>query len=125
MKAYENTNIMCDIAKVHEILVNLVSNAVKYTSAGGTVSVKAEEIPGNKEGTVCIKIEVADTGIGMSKEFLPSLFVPFARERNTTAGKVAGTGLGIPIIKKYIDMMVGSIEGESELRKGTKFTVIL
>ena len=117
--------IMCDVAKVHEILVNLVSNAVKYTPDGGTVTVKAMEIPSDKEDTVNIKIEVADTGIGMSKEFLPSLFVPFARERNTTAGKVAGTGLGMPIIKKYIDMMGGTIDVESELGKGTRFTVIL
>ncbi len=121
----EHPYIMCDIAKVHEILVNLISNAVKYTPDGGTVTIKANEIPDDKEGFVCIKIEVTDTGIGMSKEFLPSLFVPFARERNTTTGKVPGTGLGMPIIKKYIDMMGGTIEVESELGKGSRFTVIL
>ncbi len=64
-----------------------------------------------------IRTQVIDTGIGMSEEFLPSLFEAFARERNTTAGKVAGTGLGMPIIKKYIDMMYGTIEVESKLGK--------
>lgn len=117
--------IMCDVAKVHEILVNLISNAVKYTPDGGSVSVRTTEIPDNKEGSIKIKIEVADTGIGMSKEFIPSLFVPFSRERNTTTGRVAGTVLGMSIIKKYIDMMDGTIDVESELGKGTKFTVIL
>lgn len=117
--------IMCDVAKVHEILVNLISNAVKYTPDRGSVSVRTTEIPDNKEGSIKIKIEVADTGIGMSKEFIPSLFVPFSRERNTTTGRVAGTGLGMSIIKKYIDMMDGTIDVESELGKGTKFTVIL
>lgn len=94
--------IMCDVAKVHEILVNLISNAVKYTPDGGSVSVRTTEIPDNKEGSIKIKIEVADTGIGMSKEFIPSLFVPFYRERNTTTGRVAGTGLGMSIIKNIL-----------------------
>ena len=70
-----------------------------------------------------IRTQVIDTGIGMSEEFLPSLFDAFARERNTTVGKVAGTGLGMPIIKKYIDMMGGTIEAESKLGEGSKFTV--
>lgn len=118
-------HIICDIAKIHEILVNLISNAIKYTLAGGSVMVRAKEIPSDKEDMVCVKIEVIDTGIGMSKDFLPSLFVPFARERNTTTGKVAGTGLGMPIVKKYVDMMGGTINVESKLGKGTKFTVIL
>lgn len=121
----EHSHIMCDVAKVHEILVNLISNAVKYTPDGGTVSVKTTELPSDKEGIVKIQIEVSDTGIGMSKDFLPSLFAPFTRERNTTMGKVAGTGLGMSIIKKYIDMMGGTIEVESEFGKGSKFTVTL
>lgn len=121
----EHTHIMCDVAKIQEILVNLISNAVKYTPDGGTVILRSEELPGDKEETIKIKIEVSDNGIGMSKEFLPSLFTPFARERNTTAGKIAGIGLGMPIIKKYIDMMGGTIEVESEPGKGSKITVIL
>ena len=120
-----HSHIMCDVTKLQEIFVNLISNAVKYTPHGGTVTVRLQEMPSSKEGFICLKTEVIDTGIGMSKEFLPSLFVAFARERNTTAGKVAGTGLGMPIVKKYVDMMGGTIEVASELGKGTKFTVIL
>ena len=121
----EHEHIMCDVTKVQEIFVNLISNAVKYTPHGGSVTVKLQEIPDDKEGFMSIRTEIIDTGIGMSKEFLPSLFVAFARERNTTTGKIAGTGLGMPIVKKYVDMMGGTIEVESELGKGTKFTVIL
>ena len=121
----EHIHIMCDETKIKEIFVNLVSNAVKYTSAGGTVSVRIQEIPCNEEGFVRIKTEVADTGIGMSEEYLPHLFDSFTREHNTTTGRVAGTGLGMPIVKKLVDMMGGSIEVESELGKGSRFTVIL
>lgn len=101
----EHPHILCDVTKVQGIFINLVGNAVKYTPEGGTVTIRSQEISCDKDGYICIKTEVADTGIGMSKEFLPSLFVPFARERNTTTGKVAGTGLGMPIVKKYIDML--------------------
>ena len=121
----KHQHIMCDITKVQEILVNLISNAVKYTPHGGMVTVRLREIPSNKEGFMGIRTEIMDTGIGMSKDFLPLLFVAFARERNTTMGKIAGTGLGMPIVKKYIDLMGGTIDVESELGKGTKFTVIL
>ena len=118
-------DILCDITKVKQIFVNLLSNAVKYTPSGGKVSIKSQEIPCEQEGFVRIRTEVIDTGIGMSKEYLPLLFDAFTRERNTTTGKVAGTGLGMPIVKELIEMMGGSIEVESELGKGSKFTVIL
>ena len=121
----KHEHVICDETKNKEIFLNLLSNAVKYTPSGGTVTVKIKELPCDKTGFVRIQNEVIDTGIGMSKEFLPSLFVAFARERNTTAGKVAGIGLGMPIIKKYIDMMGGTIDVESELGKGTRFTVVL
>ncbi|MBU5481133.1 ATP-binding protein [Blautia sp. MSJ-19] len=121
----EHQHIMCDVTKVQEIFVNLISNAVKYTPDGGKVSVKLKEVPGDKKGIVYIRTEITDTGIGMSQEFLPLLFEAFARERNTTAGKIPGTGLGMPIVKKYVEMMGGTIDVESELGKGTKFTVIL
>ncbi len=121
----KHEHIICDATKNKEIFLNLLSNAVKYTPSGGKVMVKIKELPCDKAGFVRIQNEVIDNGIGMSKEFLPSLFVAFARERNTTAGKVAGTGLGMPIIKKYIDMMGGTIDVESELGKGTRFTVVL
>ncbi len=118
-------HVMCDETKIKEIFLNLVSNAVKYTLSGGSVTVRAKEIPCDQEGFMRIQTEVIDTGIGMSKEFLPSLFESFARERNTTTGKVAGTGLGMPIVKKLIDMMGGSIEVESRLGEGTRYVVTL
>lgn len=117
--------IICDQTKVKEIFVNLLSNAVKYTQAGGTVTLYSEELPCEQEGYVRIRTQVTDTGIGMSKEYLPQLFDAFTRERNTTIGKVAGTGLGMPIVKKIVEMMKGTIEVESEVGKGTTFTVIL
>lgn len=117
--------ILCDVTKVQQIFVNLVSNAVKYTPVGGTVTIKSQEIPCEQDGFVRIKTEVIDTGIGMSKEYIPMLFDSFTRERNTTTGKVSGTGLGMTIVKELVDMMAGSIEVESELGKGSKFTVTL
>ena len=121
----EHPYVLCDITKTKQILVNLISNAVKYTPAGGTVTVAVQELPCEQENSVKIQIEVRDTGIGMSKEFLPTLFDSFSRERNTTVGKVAGTGLGMAIVKKYVDLMGGSIDVKSELGEGTVFTLIL
>ena len=121
----KHQHVLCDITKTKQILVNLISNAVKYTPAGGTVTVVVQELPCEQENSVKIQIEVRDTGIGMSKEFLPTLFDSFSRERNTTVGKVAGTGLGMAIVKKYVDLMGGSIDVKSELGKGTVFTLIL
>ena len=118
-------NILCDGTKIREIYVNLVSNAIKYTPRGGNVTITVEELPCEKEGYIKIKGEVEDTGIGMSKEFLPTLFEPFSREHNTTIGKVGGTGLGMSVVKRMIDLMGGSIEVESEPGKGTVFTVTL
>ena len=121
----EHEHVICDETKNKEIFLNLLSNAIKYTPSGGKVTIRTKELPCAREGYMRLQNEVIDTGIGMSKEFLPSLFSAFARERNTTVGKVAGTGLGMPIIKKYIDMMGGTIEAESTLGKGTRFTVVL
>ena len=118
-------HVICDETKNREVFLNLLSNAIKYTDSGGTVTIRITELDCDREGYVRIQTQVIDTGIGMSEEFLPSLFEAFARERNTTAGKVAGTGLGMPIIKKYVDMMGGSIEAESKLGEGSKFTVIM
>ena len=117
--------VVCDGTKVREIMLNLVSNALKYTPNGGTVTIKVQELPGDKEGYVKIKTEVADTGIGMSKEYIPIMFDSFSRERNTTIGKIGGTGLGMSIVKRLVDMMGGTIEVNSELGKGSCFTVIL
>ena len=118
-------NILCDGTKIREIYVNLVSNAIKYTPRGGNVTITVEELPCEKEGYMKVKAEIKDTGIGMSKEYLPTLFEPFTREHNTTTGKVGGTGLGMPIVKKMVDLMGGSLEVESEPGKGTVFTFTL
>ena len=118
-------HVICDETKNREVFLNLLSNAIKYTASGRTVTIRITELDCDRGGYVRIQTQVIDTGIGMSEEFLPSLFEAFARERNTTAGKVAGTGLGMPIIKKYVDMMGGSIEVESKLGEGSKFTVIM
>ena len=120
-----HTHLMVDMTKMQEIFTNLISNAVKYTPAGGTVKICISELPCEQEGYIRIKCEVSDTGIGMSKEFLPHLFDSFSRERNTTMGKVPGTGLGMAIVKSLVDLMNGTIEVESELGKGTKFTLII
>ena len=118
-------NILCDGTKIREIYVNLVSNAMKYTPRGGNVTITVEELPCEKEGYMKVKSEIKDTGIGMSKEYLPTLFEPFSREQNTTIGRIEGTGLGMPIVKKMVDLMGGSIEVASELGKGTVFTFTL
>ncbi|MDO4488386.1 MAG: ATP-binding protein [Eubacteriales bacterium] len=121
----KNDNFFCDETKIKEILINLLSNAVKYTPNGGKVSLTVQEIPCDREGFVRIETRVKDTGIGMSKDFIPHLFDSFSRERNTTTGKIAGTGLGMSIVKKLVELMDGSISVESELGKGTEFTVVL
>lgn len=121
----QHSHIMCDITKIKQIFVNLISNAVKYTPSGGTVEFKLQEVLCEKEGFVAFRTEIRDNGIGMSKDFLPTLFDSFSRERNTTTSKIAGTGLGMAIVKDFIDLMGGTIEVQSELAKGTTFIVYL
>ena len=121
----EHQHVLCDYTKVQEIFTNLVSNAIKYTQSGGSIHVVTREVPCEKKGYVRYLTIVEDTGIGMAHDYLPKVFDPFSRERNTTASKVAGTGLGMAIVKKLVDMMDGTITVESRLGKGTKFTVTL
>ena len=121
----EHGHIMTDITKIKEIFSNLLSNAIKYTPEGGTVRLKVRELPCSRPGYACIQAEVADNGMGMSKEYLPTLFDAFTRERNTTVGKISGTGLGMPIVKNLVEMQGGTIEVESELGKGSRFIVTL
>ena len=121
----EHKHIIVDSTKMQEILSNLISNAIKYTPEGGKVLIDVQELPYNKEGYTLIQTKVSDTGIGMSEEFLPSLFELFTRERNTTLSKIPGTGLGMAIVKNLVDLMNGSIEVESELGKGSTFTITI
>ena len=116
-------HIICDSTKMQEVLTNIFSNAVKYTPPGGKIMITTQELPCDREGYINIQTAVEDTGIGMSKEFLPQLFSLFSRERNTTAAKVMGSGLGMAIVKSLVDLMGGTIEVESQLGKGSKFTV--
>jgi len=117
--------VLIDIPKANEIVVNLVSNAIKYTPAGGRVAIKMEELPCAKPGYGTYSWSITDTGIGMSKEFLATIFEAFTREKNTTQSKIIGSGLGMAIVKKLVDFLGGTIEVESELGKGTTFRVVL
>lgn len=119
----EHKHIITDSTKMQEILSNLISNAIKYMPEGGKVLINVQELPYNKEGYTLIQTKVSDTGIGMSEEFLPSLFEFFTRERNTTLSKIPGTGLGMAIVKNLVDLMNSSIEVECELGKGSTFTI--
>ena len=115
----EHPNVFFDQTKMREILLNLLSNALKYTSAGGTVTMTVEEIPSEYSGYATYRIVIEDTGIGMSEEFLPHIFEDFSREHSTTESRVSGTGLGTTIVKKLVDLMHGKIQVESKLGKGT------
>lgn len=115
--------VYADSAKLRQIMVNLVSNAVKYTGTGGEIRIDFREIPCEREGYGTYVTTVSDNGIGMSKEFQSRVFDSFARERNTTDSGIPGTGLGMSIVKKLVDLMGGRIEMESELGKGTTFRI--
>ena len=114
-----------DKSHTNQIMMNILSNAIKYTNNGGHISYKAEEIESTKENCARFKISIEDDGIGMSKEFLPKLFDDFERENNTTVSKKTGTGLGMAIVKRLVDLLGGTINVESELGKGTKVTIYL
>ena len=121
----EHGHVLTDITKVKEILVNILSNAIKYTPTGGSVMVNIDELPCDESGYMIARIRVSDTGIGMSQDYLKKIFEAFTREQNTTKSKIAGTGLGMSIVKKYVDLLGGTINVESELGKGSTFTVTL
>ncbi len=117
--------IMCDLTKVREVFNNVLGNAVKYTPRGGSINMITTEIPCDKEGYVTFETSISDNGIGISEEFMPHLFEPFTRELNTTAGKIPGTGLGMPIVKQMLDLMGGTIKVESMKGVGSTFTITL
>ena len=115
--------IFCDRVKLQEIMLNIISNAIKYTSDGHVVHVKIYEKDSEDPRKARFIFTCEDTGIGMSEEYLPHIFEEFSREHTTTENKVAGTGLGLPIVKSMIELMGGSIRVESAQGAGTKFTV--
>ena len=117
--------IVCDITKVREIVLNIVSNAIKYTSEGGKIALTIKEFPEDREGYAKYCFEVEDNGIGMSEEYLPHIFEEFSRERTTTESRVFGVGLGLPIVKALVDLMGGDITVESQPNVGTRFRVVI
>ena len=118
-----HTFIFCDRVKLQEIMLNIISNAIKYTSDGHAVHVKIYGKDSENPRKARFIFTCEDTGIGMSEEYLPHIFEEFSREHTTTENKVAGTGLGLPIVKSMIELMGGSIQVESTQGVGTKFTV--
>ncbi len=120
-----NEHILCDKLRLNQALLNLLSNAMKFTKPGGIVSVRVLQKGGAPEGWAFYEFQIKDTGIGMSKEFLEHVFEPFERERTSTVSGIQGTGLGMAITKNIVDMMGGQISVVSEEGKGTTFTVTL
>ena len=117
--------VYADIPHLTEVCTNLVSNAVKYTGACGTIHCDITQKPGKKEGWCDTVITVADNGIGMSQEFQKHIFEPFERERTSTVSKVEGSGIGMGIVKKLVELMSGTVEVESKIGVGSKFTVTI
>ena len=121
----EHEHILTDTTKVKEIFVNILSNAIKYTPSGGSVMINVDELACDEPGYMTVRTRVSDTGIGMSPDYMTKIFEAFTREQNTTKSKIAGTGLGMSIVKNYVELLGGTIDIESELGKGSTFTVTL
>lgn len=125
IKKVENEFLYADQLRLNQIYINVLSNAIKYTEPGGSVSVDMKEEASEKPGCVRLTYRVSDTGIGMSKEFMATLYQPFTRQTDSRVNKIQGTGLGLAITKRMVDLMEGTIECESEEGKGTTFTVTI
>ena len=121
----EHEHILTDTTKVKEIFVNILSNAIKYTPPGGSVMINVDELVCDESGYMMVRTRVSDTGIGMSQDYLTKIFDAFTRERNTTKSKITGSGLGMSIVKRYVDLLGGTIDVESEPGKGSTFIVTL
>lgn len=119
----QHENIYCDRLRLNQVLLNLMNNAVKYTTAGGIVSIKATEKAVAQKGYATYEFQVKDTGIGMSEEFVSHIFEPFEREQNSTISGIQGTGLGMAITKNIVTMMNGTISVTSKQNVGSEFTV--
>ena len=121
----KHEHVLTDTTKVKEIFANILSNAIKYTPSGGSVMISVDELPCDEPGYMIARTRVSDTGIGMSQDYMTKIFEAFTREKNTTKSKIAGTGLGMSIVKKYVELLGGTIDVESELGRGSIFTVTL
>lgn len=114
-----------DPTKLREVFINVISNAYKYTNSGGKVHTCLRELPSEREGWTIFETTISDTGMGMSEDFLPILFEEFSRENNTTANKIEGTGLGMPIVKRLVELMNGTIHVDSKKGEGSVFTITI
>lgn len=114
-----------DLTKIEQIYLNILSNAVKYTPNGGSIKIAARELPCEDPERAWVEVSIEDTGIGMSEDFLPYIFDEFSRERNSTESRIIGTGLGLGITKRLVDLMKGTIQIDSKLGVGTKVTVTI
>ncbi len=121
----EKEYLYTDQLRLNQIYINILSNAIKYTEPGGSISVDLREETSSVPGSVRMVYVVADTGIGMSREFMESMYQPFSRQIDSRVNSIQGTGLGLTITKQMVELMGGTIECESELGKGTTFTVVL
>lgn len=115
--------VLCDMTKIQGILLNVISNAVKYTPEGGRIRISVRDYPHEQEGIRLFETIVEDSGIGISEDFIPHIFDSFSREKSVTENRILGTGLGMGITKKLVDLMNGSIDVESQLGKGTKISI--
>ena len=122
---FQQEYLYADQLRINQIYINLLSNAIKYTQPGGRVCVELREAPGQTDKTVRITYVVADTGMGMTPEFMERMYQPFSRQTDSRVNMIQGTGLGLAITKQMIDLMHGTIECESQVGKGTTFTVTL
>ena len=121
----EKEYLYADQLRLNQIYINILSNAIKYTEPGGRVSVDLREEESEKEGCVQLVYRVADTGIGMTPEFLEKMYQPFSRQTDSRVNSIQGTGLGLAITKQMVELMNGTIECQSEAGKGTTFTITL
>ena len=119
----KNPYVMADELRIREVLLNIISNAIKFTKDGGTISFVAENCPGNDEHHLIVRYRISDTGIGMSEEFQTRIFDEFSQENSGARTSYKGTGLGMAIAKKYVDLMGGKIEVSSRQGVGSTFTV--
>ena len=122
---FEKEFLYADQLRLNQIYINILSNAIKYTMPGGSVSVDLREESSEKEGCVKLIYRVEDTGIGMSPEFLKKMYQPFSRQTDSRVNSIQGTGLGLAITRQMVELMNGTIECQSELEKGTAFTITL
>lgn len=119
----KHQHVTVDVTKVEEIFVNILSNALKYTLSNGFIIMNVDELECDESGYMIVRTSITDTGIGMSEDYMEKIFESFSRERTSTMSEISGTGLGMAIVKKYVDLLGGTIDVKSVLGKGSTFIV--